>query len=115
MRFLLREVVSSLMGSLGTVPFCLHMIVYNSLPFPFMILMGIGIVLTVRKGTELPKSAKRAKMMITWCIEFTLILAMINSLLMYQIQIPIVSLFPSHYEVLKLSLPFDSAVNLVDN
>jgi hypothetical protein len=55
-----------------------------------MIPMAIGIGLTVRIGTELPKSAKKAKMMAAWCMGFTLIRAMIVSFPLYQMRIPIV-------------------------
>lgn len=101
----LREVVCFLVGSFGIVPFCVHTIVYNSLPLLFMIPTGIGIGLTVRTGTELPKSAKKAKMMAAWCMGFTVILAMIVSLLLYHIRIPIVSLFTNDEEMLQVSLP----------
>jgi MATE family multidrug resistance protein len=106
MRYLFREVVCFLVGSFGVVPFCVHTIVYNTLPLLFMFPMGIGIGLTVRIGTELPKSAKKAKMMAAWCMGFTVILAMIVSLLLYQMRIPIVSLFTNDEEVLQvISLP----------
>jgi MATE family multidrug resistance protein len=96
-----RETNCFIVGSFGVVPLCVHTIAYNLVPLLFMIPLGISIGLTVRMGNIIAYDVPRAKLLASWCMGFTVIVATIVSLLLYHFQVEVAMLFSSDPEIIQ--------------
>ena len=80
-----------------------HSIAYNPIPVVFMSAVGLATGLTVRIGTELTRSMKRAKRIAMWCMGFAAVVGVLVSLLLYWLRVPIIRLFVNDENVLQVS------------
>lgn len=91
------------MGFFGVVPLAVHSIAYSAIPVGFMGAVGLATGPTVRIGTELTRSVKRAKRIAMWCMGFAAVVGVLVSLLLYWLRVPIIRLFINDEDVLQVS------------
>jgi multidrug resistance protein, MATE family len=87
------EIVSFIVGQLGTVALSVHAIAGQIIAITFMIPMGYGIAVSIRIGNLLPQSTKRAQIVCCYSLGLGLIIVIINAILLDVLRPSIVALF----------------------
>jgi MATE family multidrug resistance protein len=90
-------------GTFGVIPLCVHTIAYQLIPLLFMVPLGISIGMSIRIGTVLAHDVEKAKTIAKYSVALTCVVAVCMSTLLYKLKRPIVLLFTSDAEVIKVS------------
>ncbi len=87
------ETICFIVGTFGVVPLVVHSIAYNLVPLLFMPNLGIQIGLTVRMGHIIAYDIKKAKLLATWCMIFTIGLGGTLATALYIFRVEIAMIF----------------------
>lgn len=94
------EFLALLCGTLGVVPLSIHTIPTQVVTVTFMAPYGVGSALGVRVGATLPNNVSRAKQLAVWTFLINAVLFGLLSIVMYQQQDAILSMFTTETDVL---------------
>jgi MATE family multidrug resistance protein len=95
------ETLSLMIGTLGAVPLAVHSIPTQVLNLTFMVPLGIGIALSIRLGSILPRSVARAKRLALGCFVASTVLIIIMTVFMYQYRFSIFRIFTSEPQIMQ--------------
>lgn len=88
-------------GTLGVVPLSVHTVPSQFLTIAFMVAFGIGVSLSVRLGHILPRSVRRAKLVVWGTSIVSCIMFAIMSIALYQYRSTIYHIFTNDAQVLE--------------
>jgi MATE family multidrug resistance protein len=97
------EALALFIGTLGVVPLSVHTIPTQVIMVMFMVPLGIGIALSVRLGTTLPQSVKRAKQLVAGTFVVGLTMLGIMAVFLYVYRYWIFRIFSEDPDVLELA------------
>ena len=96
------EVLGFIVGLLGVLPLSAHTIPTQVIFLTFMFPVGLGIALAIRLGTLLSQSVPMAKMLTVGSLCFSVVVFGLQSILLYQCQDWVFSIFTDETAVIDL-------------
>lgn len=87
------EVICFIAGKFGIVPLCVHSIAYQLIPLSFMLPLGISMGLSIRLGATLTYDVSKAKMLVSYTIGLTILIALLVCIGIYHYQAWIINMF----------------------